>query len=391
MKKCLILLILLLLLWSCNQSDCKYPSSELEAYEFDNEYVLFELPKEEEVLNYKNDFFDFKEIYDFEPYRSNAISTPSEDTFYYECYVLKNHDFETGSIGGISKTDIWKQGSRGDTLAILYRYRDFGYNGISLAFSVDNGNSWEYYYTGITQGKPLYVKWYSKYPLIDANGNIGIEACLLRQFDDAEEPDIRHVADTLVKDGLFLMLDLATLRRDTDGDGLTDIVETRLHTDLNNPDTDNDGIPDNLDLTPRVSAPRTEKTLALEAAINKDRRICFEYDPHGAIIPMTEEQGNYYVNETTDTYMVVTDDENLYGVRPNSSLRLVFVTKEENEAFFGKFDDGMKRYFVTPLCKVDHRKDTYIFSVSSMNWHNAYVAKKRNRGWDIRFTSITIE
>ena len=49
MKKCLVLLILLLLLWSCNQSDCKYPSSELEAYEFDNEYVLFELPKEEEA------------------------------------------------------------------------------------------------------------------------------------------------------------------------------------------------------------------------------------------------------------------------------------------------------------------------------------------------------
>ncbi|MGM0941297.1 MAG: thrombospondin type 3 repeat-containing protein [Bacillota bacterium] len=39
--------------------------------------------------------------------------------------------------------------------------------------------------------------------------------------------------------------------RDTDKDGLTDLQEKKLGTNPINPDTDEDGIPDNLDVHPK--------------------------------------------------------------------------------------------------------------------------------------------
>ena len=57
----------------------------------------------------------------------------------------------------------------------------------------------------------------------------------------------------------------AAIRKDSDGDGLTDVVEARLGTDPRRADTDGDGIPDNIDPCPNA-APRpqgdTEKIVA---------------------------------------------------------------------------------------------------------------------------------
>jgi len=52
--------------------------------------------------------------------------------------------------------------------------------------------------------------------------------------------------------GLVLLSTLATLRRDSDGDGLTDVVEERLMLDPSNPDSDGDGIPDGRDPAPHI-------------------------------------------------------------------------------------------------------------------------------------------
>ncbi|HET6383973.1 MAG TPA: PQQ-binding-like beta-propeller repeat protein [Armatimonadota bacterium] len=64
-------------------------------------------------------------------------------------------------------------------------------------------------------------------------------------------PMPRLVAGEWIK----LFPDDASLRRDSDGDGLTDLVEARLGTDPHRADTDGDGIPDAVDPCPNA-APR---------------------------------------------------------------------------------------------------------------------------------------
>jgi hypothetical protein len=54
--------------------------------------------------------------------------------------------------------------------------------------------------------------------------------------------------------GLFVSAPLAKLQADTDGDGLSDLVESRLLTDSTLADTDGDGIPDGQDSFPTVRA-----------------------------------------------------------------------------------------------------------------------------------------
>jgi hypothetical protein len=52
---------------------------------------------------------------------------------------------------------------------------------------------------------------------------------------------------------LFVDFTWRALRRDSDGDGLTDLVEERLATDPHNRDTDGDGIADAKDRLPQVA------------------------------------------------------------------------------------------------------------------------------------------
>ena len=101
----------------------------------------------------------------------------------------------------------------------------------------------------------------------------------------------------LVKDGLLLTIDMETLRKDSDGDGLTDIEEARFVTDPFNSDTDGDGIADGLDLNPRMSVPRSDKTVVYEYLI----QFCF-----ADTIPLTIPE-LCYANEKTRTVRIVTD------------------------------------------------------------------------------------
>jgi hypothetical protein len=51
-------------------------------------------------------------------------------------------------------------------------------------------------------------------------------------------------------------IELADLRRDSDGDGLTDVMEEQLYLDPHNPDMDCDGIPDGADAAPNANPAR---------------------------------------------------------------------------------------------------------------------------------------
>jgi hypothetical protein len=64
------------------------------------------------------------------------------------------------------------------------------------------------------------------------------------------------------------VIDLAAVRKDSDGDGFTDIEEKRLGLDPNKTDTDGDGLPDGADSAPAYAPPAAESADA-EAVILK--------------------------------------------------------------------------------------------------------------------------
>jgi len=263
--------------------------------------------------------------------------------------------------------------------------------GLWVAYSTDAGSSWAYYCTGLFQEKPLFVKWYSNTPLINRNGDVQMEACLFIQDRTIGPWGMEHFK--LAEDGLLLTFDLQTLRRDSDGDGLTDIAEAKFHTNPNNPDTDGDGIPDNLDLNPRFSLPRTDKTIVFEAVLNEDERLPFTWGGAYELIPLDEVTLPSYATDTTPTLMVVTDDPNLLAVQPTRE-RIIFLTSEEYESEPRYYSDDLNGYRITPLFKADYLDDTFVFSIHSTkgsSWESGYYATRTKDGWDIGMTFQIIE
>ena len=354
---------------------------------------------EDQIKHYKNNFFDFERIVDYTPYNDSLWLTPYQDSVFNMKmkYIMRGEepDFPRQSVGKIDKHCILKHEKKGQIEAFVYEETLYGrpLPGLWVAYSTDSGSSWEYYYTGLVQKKPLFVKWYSNSPLINDNGDLQIEACLFIQDRTIGPWGMEHFKLALSEDGLLLTFDLQTLRRDSDDDGLTDIAEAKFHTDPNNPDTDGDGIHDNLDMNPRFSLPRTDKTIVFEAVLNEDERLPFTWGGAYELIPLDEVTLPSYATDTTPTLMIVTDDPNLLAVQP-TRMRIIFLTSEEYDNEPHYYSDDLEGYRITPLFKADHLDDTFVFSMSSTKgsvWESGYYATRTKEGWDIGITFQIIE
>jgi len=137
---------------------------------------------------------------------------------------------------------------------------DPGVNGYWLTFSANNGQEWTPpLYTGLVEGEPYDVLPYVHFPLIEM-GNIRLESLL-------KGSPANDTADKIV---IFLNIPLDALRRDSDSDRLTDIMEERLLTDPNNPDTDGDTLPDFIDPAPLTAKqPSTDADFVRVAALKR--------------------------------------------------------------------------------------------------------------------------
>lgn len=331
--------------------------------------------------------FQYKEIEDYSPFGSAPLGTPYVDSVLFLEWDA-SQTWRKDKVGGIDKVMVLKHETKGSIEAIVYedkRYNDMFNMGIFVAYSSNNGNTWDYFYTGLTQGAPMYIKWYSKYPLIDTEGNVQIEACQMNWDGNSHwgwmSPPV------VVKDGLLITFDLETLRKDSDCDGLTDIEEARLRTDPFSKDTDNDGIPDDLDLNPRCNVPRTDKTIIYEVILDESIRIPF-YDREDPLtIPLEEITESYYCTDTTRTVMIVTDDPDIRSIQPKTR-RIIFLSSEEIGD--SKLSPGdLERTRFSPLEKQED--GSYEVNVYHSSSGETYRIVKTLEGWAIEVISCYIE
>lgn len=392
-KHITILLILLIPVLSFGQEQ-EYKSKEREKYYKNLNYKPFKPLSKKEISSFKNAHFDLEDIGDYTPYSDSLYLTPYQDSIYKIMFNPANRDSmiipEPQFVGEIEKSQILKYEKSGEAEAFIYvssKYenRYFGESGIWVAYSTNKGESWEYLYTGIVQQQPLYIKWYSKLPLINSKRELQIETCLLRQLSPFSHPGPGPTYE-VVKDGLLLTLDLKTLRKDTDGDGLTDIVETKFYTNLNNKDTDGDGITDDLDLNPRLNVQRTDKTVIFESAVNEETNM---FDTTGLVISSLKTPQINYATDTTETILIVTDNPDIQSIQPKST-RVIILSEKEYEKSKGLFRNELNDMSISPLFKVDNETDTYIFTRSFNTWGEEYLVKKTEKGWRIMIISSWI-
>ena len=401
--------------------ESEYSSKEQDDY-YENywkDFTPFEPLDTAFILGFQSEYYEIRESgLNYEPYSSDKYSTPYADSI-YSIYRSNNYDWtgvEIDKIGKIDKTVILKYEKKDSIEAFIYEsyeYEEFSFSGESpgiwIAYSENSGENWNYYYTGITQGQPVFVKFYSQRPLIKERGKLEIDACLLRQISPFSHP-IPTVSYECVKDGIYLVFDMNVIAKDSDGDGLTDIVEDKFFTDKYNEDTNGDGIPDNLDMNPRVNYPRTTKSKIYETILNGDignkdmdwalgrlffkgnNTIHYFTDSIETAYIVPDDKGKkqrvtYMV--PTETVLIITDDKDLMGIQPKN-YRVIFMTTEEYKNNVKLYNSTLNRIFLSPFFKVDGKKNTYLVSCSIGTGSHEYLVQKMIIGWRIRLLSMTI-
>lgn len=369
-----------------------YESSESNEY-FARRSKYFEsidlgLPTDEDVLNYSSPYFEFVDCKNFIPYADSLRSAPYRDSISHLFMTDTIIFIEPEYIGKINKYYILKYEKKDDIEAFVFEsseFEDLFSYGIWIAYSENAGKNWNYYYTGIVQRKPVYVKWNSLAPLIVGKKKVQIDGALLKQTKHLALPSGLPEFE-IVKDGISIVFNIDILSKDSDNDGLTDAVEDKFFTDKHNKDTDNDGITDKLDSNPRKSNPRTELSKVYEAIIDNNIKWGKKgFDDMGDRSSSHEGTGKlifndkiYYLGDTTETFLIITDNKDLMGIQPKTK-RVLIVTEEEyknNQTVFGTM---LERFTISPLLKLDKIKNAYLIDIWQDTAGYTYFVKKTKK------------
>lgn len=147
-----------------------------------------------------------------------------------------------------------KAGKRTVVLALSHRVDPTGevsMGGYWLLVSKEGGG-WQELYLGFADHRPYHADKTSKVPLLDDKDVLRLDV----QEAAIDEKSIRFppiaTRAPVTREHVVLEAKLADVAKDTDGDGLTDLLEARLLLDPASRDTDGDGFSDRDDATPRL-------------------------------------------------------------------------------------------------------------------------------------------
>jgi hypothetical protein len=258
---------------------------------------------------------------------------------------------------------------------------ELGLGAYWILHSADGGATWEEpLYTGLRENAPYVVLPSSKLPMI-AGDRLDVEVAV-RELDTRSitfpPMDLRTKREAK---GLYLEIPWEALRRDSDGDGVPDLVEERIGTDPHNADTDGDGIADGRDGLPQVplAGALSAESPALAAFLAKF------YLGAGAIVTgvATPEERNACAMRASvlgpQTLFIVGDRAQFAAI--DVDRRVVVLTPRELELYEQKF--GPAYAAEIEYVFVNHAGTKAIIGVEERWRGGMYEVHKSGSGWTV--------
>lgn len=404
------LIFTLLVFTFCNsfsQDEKKYRSKQEDAY-YDSLKKKWEhkdfVPVSIEIA--KKNSYDYVEtvkvnkpsVYNprqvFSAYWDSILQSQTEELQDFKKFDSIIQAILNEKIGIIPKMSVIKQEKVGNNWAIVYsdlKYDDFVYGGWGywFALSYDNGKTWKKYYTGLAENCYYFFKRNSNIPLWKDSVTLQIESAIVRQVTDVIHPT--PATFETIQDSIAVQLDIRKIIKDSDNDGLTDIIENKMMLNPNSPDTDGDGITDGEDKNPRFKSTRTEKSIIYETLIENflpDKKGEMEIDITN---PKTYEKRKIdtLYRDFESVNLFVTDDKDLQGLNLHNETMIIMSTKEY-EDYKKKYPSHFIECDYSQMFKCDRKRDTYKIQTSYFTGGATYIIQKTKTGWKIFLLSSWI-
>ncbi len=381
---------------SCNHFKSDFKSSALDAYNdsVSKSWRLKELIKNNELDEVKDHFLNivsvknpamlkrvFRRTFEDSLIKARKIDVRNSK----EMEKLWN-EVHKDKIGSIDKYDAVKYGNLKSSQAVIYedsKFNDCFEAGYWIALSNDFGKNWKKYYTGLTVNKNYYFKSNSKIQLWKDLKTLQIEAVIVKKISDRVIM-LSPEKFATVKDSIAIELDISKIIKDSDNDGLTDIVEDRMFLNPNNPDTDGDGIIDSKDKNPRFKNKKTAKSILYEVLM--ESHLYFDknqYQINFSNLPQI--RNNIFNKERRDLISIfVSDDKEVLGLELKNET-LIVMSSKEYEKYKLKYPFSFSTRYYSKMFLCDGEDDVYLIEESSCSSGSTYLIKKNDEGWEVSF------